>query len=124
MLNKPNLSGLPRMKQAFFNSLKGLKAVWQTEEAFRQEIWVISPLLFFSFWLSISVQEHLWLVFSLVLVLLMELLNTALEYLVDRISTEHHPLSGHIKDIGSALVLISIVFAIAVWGIILGVGSS
>nr|MBP7900460.1 diacylglycerol kinase [Gammaproteobacteria bacterium] len=51
--------------------------------------------------------------------LLMELVNTALEYVVDRISVEHHPLSGSIKDIGSALVLLSSVFALLVWGVVL-----
>jgi diacylglycerol kinase (ATP) len=119
MLNKPNLSGLPRMKQAFFNSIKGLTAVWRSEEAFRQEVWLIVPLILLSFWLEVSVVERLWLILSLVLILLMELINTALEYVVDRISVEHHPLSGSIKDIGSALVLISIVVAIGVWSMIL-----
>lgn len=119
MLNKPNLSGLPRIQQAFFNSLKGLSAVWRSEEAFRQEIWLFLPLILLTFWLPVSRLEQVWLIVVLVLVLLMELINTALEYLVDRISTEHHPLSGSIKDVGSALVLISFATAVLVWGIIL-----
>lgn len=119
MLNKPNLSGLPRIQQAFFNSVKGLTAVWKSEEAFRQEIWLVTPLMLLTFFLPVTTLEQIWLIFVLVLVLIMELVNTALEYVVDRISTEHHPLSGSIKDIGSALVLISLAFAILVWGVIL-----
>lgn len=119
MLNKSPLSGLPRIKQAFLNSLKGLASVWQTEEAFRQEVWLFVPLGVLTFWLPVTSLEQVALIGSLLLVLLMELVNTALEYVVDRISVEHHPLSGSIKDIGSALVLLSSVFALLVWGVVL-----
>lgn len=119
MLNKSPLSGLPRIKQAFFNSLKGLASVWQTEEAFRQEVWLFVPFGMLTFWLPVTSLEQVALIGSLLLVLLMELVNTALEYVVDRISVEHHPLSGSIKDIGSALVLLSSLFALLVWGVVL-----
>ncbi len=119
MLKKYSRSGFYRIRQAFLNSLKGLKSVWQTEEAFRQEMLVFIPLAILTFWLPVTSLEQLALIGSLFLVLLMELVNTALEYVVDRISVEHHPLSGSIKDIGSALVLISTVFAVLVWGLVL-----
>lgn len=119
MLNKSSLSGLPRIKQAFFNSLKGLASVWRTEEAFRQEVWLFVPLAVVTFWLPVSGLEQLALIGVLLFVLIMELINTALEYVVDRISIDHHPLSGSIKDIGSALVLLSSLFALVVWGVLL-----
>jgi diacylglycerol kinase (ATP) len=119
MLNKPNLSGLPRIKQAFFNSLKGLSAVWKSEEAFRQEVIMILPLMLLTFWLDVTRVEQIILIASLVGVLIAELVNTAFEYVVDRISTEFNPISGSIKDIGSSLVLIAVLFAILVWSVIL-----
>lgn len=119
MLNKSNLTGLARIYKAYYNSIKGLKAVWASEEAFRQEVWLFLPLIALTFWLPVTAMQQVALIGVLVLVLLMELTNTALEYLVDRISLEHHPLSGSIKDIGSALVLISTLFAVVVWAVVL-----
>lgn len=119
MLRKPGYRGWVRVVKAARNSLQGLVAVWRSEEAFRQEVWLFLPLVALAVWLDVSVVERLLLIGSLVLVLLMELVNTALEYVVDRISTDLHPLSGSIKDVGSALVMVSLGFALLVWGLIL-----
>lgn len=119
MLRKPGYRGWVRVVKAARNSLQGLVAVWRSEEAFRQEVWLFLPLVALAVWLDVSVVERLLLIGSLVLVLLMELVNTALEYVVDRISTDLHPLSGSIKDVGSALVMVSMGFALLVWGLIL-----
>lgn len=119
MLRKPGYRGWVRVVKAARNSLQGLVAVWRSEEAFRQEVWLFLPLVALAVWLDVSVVERLLLIGSLVLVLLMELVNTALEYVVDRISTDLHPLSGSIKDVGSALVMVALGFALLVWGLIL-----
>lgn len=119
MLRKPGYRGWVRVVKAARNSLQGLVAVWRSEEAFRQELWLFLPLVALAVWLDVSVVERLLLIGSLVLVLLMELVNTALEYVVDRISTDLHPLSGSIKDVGSALVMVALGFALLVWGLIL-----
>jgi diacylglycerol kinase (ATP) len=119
MLNKSGFTGLKRIQAASVNSYRGLRAVWRTEEAFRQEVFLILLLALLAFWLDVSVVERLLLLGSLVGVIVAELINTALEYVVDRISIEQHPLSGSIKDIGSAVVLLSFGFAVLLWGYIL-----
>ena len=114
-----NLKGLPRVYAAFFNSLKGFKATWAHEEAFRQEAllcFVASPL---GLWLGQSGVEKALLLGSLLLVLIVELLNTGIEVVVDRISFERHELSGRAKDIGSAAVLTSLLLATVVWALVL-----
>jgi diacylglycerol kinase (ATP) len=119
MLNKSGLTGLKRIQSASVNSYFGLHAVWRTEEAFRQEVFLTLPLAILAFWLDVSVAERLLLLGSLVGIIVAELINTALEYVVDRISVEQHPLSGSIKDIGSAVVLLSFGFAVFLWVCIL-----
>lgn len=119
VLNKPQKTGLSRIRNAFYNSLKGIKIVWKTEEAFRQEIIFILPLIFSTFLFKIEKTDQVILISSLVAIIVAELINTALEYMVDRISNEYNPLSGNIKDIGSALVLITIAHAFIIWAVIL-----
>ena len=114
-----NLTGLARIHAAFFNSLKGFKATWIHEEAFRQEVYLFiigAPL---GFWLGETGGEKLLLVGSIIIVMIVELLNTGIEIVVDRISFERHELSGRAKDVGSAAVLSSLVFAGLAWGLIL-----
>jgi diacylglycerol kinase (ATP) len=114
-----NLTGLARIHAAFFNSLKGFKATWIHEEAFRQEVYLFiigAPL---GFWLGETGVEKLLLVGSIIIVMIVELLNTGIEIVVDRISFERHELSGRAKDVGSAAVLSSLVFAGLAWGLIL-----
>jgi len=114
-----NLKGFARIYAAFFNSLKGFKAAWLNEEAFRQEavLFVVAAPL--GLWLGQGGVEKALLVGSLLLVLIVELLNTGIEIVVDRISFERHELSGRAKDVGSAAVLSSLVLAGAVWALVL-----
>jgi diacylglycerol kinase (ATP) len=114
-----NLKGIPRLKAAFFNSVKGFKATWVHEEAFRLEVYlfvIAGPL---GLWLGQNGVEKILLTGSLVLVMIVELLNTGIEIVVDRISFEHHELSGRAKDVGSAAVLSSLYLAGMVWAFIL-----
>ena len=114
-----NLTGLARIHAAFFNSLKGFKATWIHEEAFRQEVYLLIVGAPLGFWLGETGVEKLLLVGSIIIVMIVELLNTGIEIVVDRISFERHELSGRAKDVGSAAVLSSLVFAGLAWGLIL-----
>ncbi len=111
--------GLKRIINAFGYSLKGFRACFRHEEAFRQEVFVLIPLLPLGIWLGNNGVERALLVGSLLIVPLTELLNSAIEAVVDRIGQERHKLSGRAKDIGSAAVFLSIVLALSVWFLIL-----
>ena len=100
-----NLKGLARINAAFLNSLKGFKATWLHEEAFRQEVMLFIFAAPLGLWLGKTVVEKALLLGSILLVLIVELLNTGIEIVVDRISFERHELSGRAKDVGSAAVL-------------------
>ena len=114
-----NLTGLARINAAFFNSMKGFKATWLHEEAFRQEVYLFVVGAPLGFWLGESATEKLLLVGSIIIVMIVELLNTGIEIVVDRISFERHELSGRAKDVGSAAVLSSLILAGLAWGLIL-----
>jgi len=116
-MNKPNLTGFPRLIAAAHYSLHGLTAAWKHEEAFRLET-VLALLLFpCSFWLAQSLSHQLILIASLILVLIIELINSAVEAVVDRIGTDFHPLSGQAKDIASAAVFLSMMQVLLLWGL-------
>jgi len=112
---KPGNQGLKRIVCAAGYSLKGLAAAWRHEAAFRQELFVAVVLVPLAFWLNVSGVERLLLLLALGQVLLVELINSAIEAVVDRIGSEHHELAGRAKDLGSAAVLISLSLAAAVW---------
>jgi diacylglycerol kinase (ATP) len=114
-----NLTGLARINAAFFNSMKGFKATWLHEEAFRQEVYLFVVGAPLGFWLGEGATEKLLLVGSIIIVMIVELLNTGIEIVVDRISFERHELSGRAKDVGSAAVLSSLILAGLAWGLIL-----
>jgi diacylglycerol kinase (ATP) len=114
-----NASGWRRVANAFGFSMRGLKACYKLEEAFRQELLVIVPLTPVAIWLGGTPTERALLVGSLLIVPIVELLNSAIEANVDRIGYERHELSGRAKDIASAAVLLSIVFAAVTWVLIL-----
>lgn len=114
-----NARGWRRVVNAFGFSIKGLKACYKLEEAFRQELLVIIPLTPVAVWLAGTPTERALLVGSLLIVPIVELLNSAIEANVDRIGYERHELSGRAKDIASAAVLLSIVFAGVTWALIL-----
>jgi diacylglycerol kinase (ATP) len=107
------------LRNAFGYSMQGLRACYRHEEAFRQEVLLLVPLLPLGLWLGESPVERALLIGSLLIVPIVELLNSAIEANVDRIGTERHELSGRAKDIASAAVFASIVFACVVWGLVL-----
>jgi len=112
-------SGIKRIVAAFFYSIDGFKAAWQNEHAFRQEMLVTVIGTVTALSMKISAFEKLMLVAVLVFVLVVELINSALEAVVDRISLESHPLSKNAKDLGSAAVALAIAIALAAWGVVL-----
>lgn len=107
--------GIKRIVKACGYSMAGLKAAWLEEAAFRQESLLMLVMLPLALWLGRSLAEELLLVAVCVLVIIVELVNSAIEAVVDRISDEHHVLSGRAKDMGSAAVLVSIMLVIFVW---------
>jgi diacylglycerol kinase (ATP) len=112
-------SGLKRIFSAFTYSCDGLKFAWQNEHAFRQEMLVAVIGTVTALSMKISAFEKLMLIAVLLFVLVIELINSALEAVVDRISLEQHPLSNNAKDLGSAAVALSIGIAVAAWGVVL-----
>lgn len=112
--------GLLRAWRALGYSLKGLRSCYRHESAFRQEIMISLVVVPLGLWLGKDGVEKLLLVGSWVLVLIVELLNSAVEAAVDRFGPERHRLSGRAKDIASAAVLMSILMALLAWGLILG----
>lgn len=114
-----NAKGLKRLVNAVFFSIAGFKATWQHEEAFRQEVALLLVTAPIALWLEQGAVERVLLIGSVVLVLLVELLNSAVEAVVDRVGFEHHELSGRAKDIGSAAVMLSLIWAAATWAFIL-----
>lgn len=111
--------GYKRIYLALINSVKGFKWLMKNEAAFQQELILMILLSAFSCFLSISLLIHLLLILSLLFVLLVEVINTAIEATIDRIGLEHHTLSGLAKDLGSLAVFISLMIAVATWGVVL-----
>lgn len=116
---KSNGVGLARIVRAARCSLLGFKAAYTCEQAFRQELLLCVLLVPLGLWLGQSSMERALLVGSLLLILIVELLNSSIEAIVDRIGTEHHELSGRAKDIGSAAVFLSFVHAAVIWLLVL-----
>ena len=108
-------TGFDRIRHAALYSLDGLRAAYRGESAFRQEAWLAAVLLPAAWWLGQTWFEVAVLVGSVVFVLVVELLNSAVEAAIDRISMELHPLSKRAKDLGSAAVMLSLVLAGGVW---------
>jgi diacylglycerol kinase (ATP) len=111
--------GLQRIINAFGFSMAGLRSCFRHEEAFRQEVLVAMVMVPLGVWLGRDGPERAALVGSVILVLIVELLNSAIEASVDRVGMERHRLSKRAKDIASAAVFLSIVFALAVWVLVL-----
>ncbi len=116
---KPGHTGLTHLIHSTRYSMKGLKAAFVNEAAFRQEVALCIILFPAAVFLGQTLIERLLLIGCCVLVLIAELINSAIESVVDRIGPEHHELSGRAKDIGSAAVFIALVFAGVTWGSIL-----
>ena len=111
--------GLERIFNAFKFSIKGLKTCYQSEAAFRQEVWLAIILVPLALILDISSLEKFALIVVVFLVLIVEVLNSAIKSVVDRIGDEYHVLSGAAKDMGSAAVWLSLMLLIITWLIIL-----
>ncbi len=113
-------SGLKRIFSALFNSLDGLRTAWRLEHAFRQELGVAIPGIIVALLLPVTLLERVALIAVLVLMLITELVNSAIEAVVDRISLDHHELSKNAKDLGSAAVMLAVALAVLTWAAILG----
>jgi diacylglycerol kinase (ATP) len=114
-----NVKGWRRIIFAFGYSMKGFKACYELEEAFRQEVVALVVLVPLGLWLGTTPVERALLVGSLLLVPVVELLNSAIEANVDRVGLERNELSARAKDIASAAVFMSITFAATIWALIL-----
>jgi diacylglycerol kinase (ATP) len=114
-----NEKGLKRFINAFIFSFAGFKAAWTSEEAFRQEVIVFIIAVPLSIWLGQNNLEIVLLMATVGLVLIVELLNSAIEAVVDRVGVEYHELAGRAKDLGSAAVMSSILLAVVTWLLIL-----
>jgi diacylglycerol kinase (ATP) len=112
-------TGVVRIVHAFFNSLAGLKDAWRCESAFRQEVLLAAVMIPAALWAPVAPVERALLVATVLLVLVVELLNSSVEAAIDRISFEHHSLSKRAKDIGSAAVLVSLLLCGFAWTAVL-----
>jgi diacylglycerol kinase (ATP) len=112
---KPGKTGIARLIDATGYSIKGIGACWKHEAAFRQEVLLAVVLLPLSFFIAENAVQWLLLVSPLILLLIVELLNSAIENAVDRIGDEPHSLSGRAKDMGSAAVFFSLVLIGITW---------
>ncbi|AHE50013.1 MULTISPECIES: diacylglycerol kinase [Aeromonas] len=117
---KPGATGVTRIINATGYSMKGLKSAWINEAAFRQELVLVLALMPLAGWLGNSLNEILLLICISWLVVIVEVLNSAIEAVVDRIGSEHHELSGRAKDLGSAAVFIALALNALVWGALIG----
>ncbi len=115
---KPGETGIRRIISATGYSAKGFRAAWKHEAAFRQELVLAVLLVPVAIWLGRSIVEQAMLIGVCLLVLIVELLNSAIETAIDRIGSEQHELSGRAKDIGSAAVFVSLFLVVIVWSAI------
>ena len=118
-MGKPGNTGLRRIINATSFSFVGLRTAWRDEAAFRQEALLCVVLVPTAFWLGRTAVERSLLIGSCLLVLIVELLNSAIEWVIDYLRPEQHPLAKRIKDMASAAVFLSYINCIAVWVILL-----
>jgi len=117
-MGKPGNTGIRRIIRATTYSSQGLLAAWRYEAAFRQELALTLVLLPLAFWLGQDAYERMLLIGVCILVLIVELLNSAIEAAIDRHGDDQHELSGRAKDLGSAAVLFSLLLVVLVWGVV------
>ncbi|MGH8453590.1 MAG: diacylglycerol kinase [Nevskiales bacterium] len=116
---KPGKTGLIRIIDAQMYTIKGLRAIWKHEAAFRQECALAAVMVPAAFWVGTDAVQVAMLVGVCLIVLIVELLNSAVETVVDRVGEEMHELSGRAKDMGSAAVFVSLCLAGLTWILIL-----
>lgn len=119
MANNNQTGGLRRIWNAAIYSIAGIRATWKNEAAFRQELILCVFLVPAALWVGHTAVERALLIGSCLLVLIVELLNSAIEAVVDRIGADMHKLSGRAKDMGSAAVFISLWMTVICWGLII-----
>lgn len=112
-------TGLRRLLNAFGYSMAGIKAAYQNEDAFRQEVFMAIVLIPLAIYLGDTAIARVLMIGSVILVIIVELLNSSIEATVDRISLENHDLAKRAKDIGSAAVLVSLLNLAVVWGLLI-----
>ncbi len=112
-------TGLTRLWNAVGYSLAGFRAAYKHEDAFRQEVLLAALLIPLALWLPVGHIGKALMIASVLLVLMVELLNSAVEAAVDRISLENHNLAKRAKDIGSSAVLVSLINVLVVWALVL-----
>lgn len=112
-------TGIKRLINAFGYSLAGFKAAYKHEDAFRQEVLLAAILIPLALWMPLLAINKALMIASVLLVIIVELLNSAIEATVDRISLENHNLAKRAKDIGSAAVLLSLINVIVVWSLVI-----
>jgi len=112
-------TGLRRLWNAFGYSLDGFRAAYKHEDAFRQEVLLAAVLIPLALWMPVAPVGKALMIASVLLVIIVELLNSAIEATVDRISLDNHDLAKRAKDIGSAAVLVSLANTVVVWGLML-----
>ncbi|HHL18216.1 MAG TPA: diacylglycerol kinase [Thiothrix sp.] len=114
MANNEN-KGIQRLLNASRYSWQGIKAAYKHEEAFRQEVWLFIVAVPLALWLGETAIEKSLMIVSVLLVMIVEILNSAIEAVVDRFGGEIHELSGRAKDMGSAAVTLSLLNAVIIW---------
>lgn len=114
-MGKPGNTGIRRILRATKFSAQGLAQAWRHEAAFRQEIALTLLLAPIAVWLGRTAVERALLISVCLIVIIVELVNSAIEAAIDRHGAEHHELSGRAKDLGSAAVFISLVLVLLVW---------
>ncbi len=112
-------TGLRRVWNALHYSLAGLRAAFKHEDAFRQEVFLAAILIPLALLLPASGMGHALMIAAVLLVMIVELLNSAIEATVDRVSIENHPLAKRAKDIGSAAVFVALLNVLIVWVLVL-----
>jgi diacylglycerol kinase (ATP) len=112
-------TGLTRVWNALHYSLAGLRAAFKHEDAFRQEVFLAAVLIPLALLLPASGMGHALMIAAVLLVMIVELLNSAIEATVDRVSIENHPLAKRAKDIGSAAVFVALLNVLIVWLLVL-----
>jgi diacylglycerol kinase (ATP) len=118
-MSSGNISIVGRLARATHYSAQGLRAAWRHEQSFRQQILLVVVMSPVAWWLGETGVERALLLGVLGLLLIVELLNSAVEAVVDRIGTERHPLSGRAKDLGSAAVFVTLALAATVWAVVI-----
>jgi diacylglycerol kinase (ATP) len=111
--NKP--TGVKRVYLATINSLRAFKWLYNHESAFKQELLLLLMAIPITFIFDISMKEQMILILAILFIIFTEIINTAIEAVVDRVGLEIHPLSGLAKDLGSAAVMVSLIIATIIW---------